>query len=57
LKGEWWMKKEKKTAAIPLRLKPSVKKALVKLAEKEMRSINQMVEVIIVEYIKRQNDK
>jgi len=51
------MKKESKSAVIYFRLRPSTKKKLEKLAEKDMRSVSQMLEVIIVDYLKRQKIK
>jgi len=50
------MKKEIKSAVIYFRLKPSTKRELEKLAEKEMRSVSQMLEVIVIKYLRQQKE-
>ena len=42
-----------KTVTMTVRLNPMVKKGLVNIAEKEHRSIANMIEVMILDYCKR----
>ena len=42
-----------KTVTMTVRLNPMIKKVLVNIAEKEHRSIANMIEVMILDYCKR----